>query len=55
VANIGTQQPQQMAPAKHERPVQTLRPYGLHPSLSIGVGSSRQMHPMTLVGTVLSG
>src|SRR6266545_1063943 len=55
VPDVGAQQPHQMPPTTYECPVQTLPPDGLHPPLGIGVGSSRQMHPMTPVGSVLSG
>jgi hypothetical protein len=37
VADVATQQPQQMAPATHQRPVQTLRPHGPDPALGRGI------------------
>jgi hypothetical protein len=37
VANIATQQPQQMAPPEQQRPVQTVRPFSLDPALGVGI------------------
>ena len=38
-----------------QHPVQALLPDGSYPPLGERVGSSRQLHPMTPVGTVLFG
>lgn len=41
VLHVGTQDPQQMPPPKHQHPVETFRTHGLHPPLGIGVGLRR--------------
>jgi hypothetical protein len=44
-----------VASTPDQYPVQALLPDSSYPPLGERVGSSRRMHPMTLVGSVLSG
>lgn len=41
VPDVGTQEPDQMPPAKHQHPVKALRTHGRHPPLGIGVRPQR--------------
>ena len=55
VRRVFAQHAHQVTLSIDQHPVETFAAEGAHPPLGVGVGPSRRMHPMALMGTDLSG